>query len=313
MISVTGMIYYGYKTFYFDKEPVGTSNYTHHYVLISEEMGNDYWALIEDGAQQVATKNSGIYLDSIAPEKADNDQLLRLLDRTISMGVDGIITQGVEGERFIELVRKGIERGIPILTIDSDVQESDRRAYIGTDNFYAGQLAAQTIIEHTTGTQFVGIVTGRVDSINQRERLAGLKDGIQSSDRIEIVGSRDSKITRIGAAQATYSLLKEYPEITTLVGTSALDGIGIVDGLDEIAPNKEVYITAFDVLPETLTLIDKGKIGATISQQPEEMGRRAMEVMLQIKNEEYLKEQTFTTTEIIDQSQVKQRLQGERK
>ena len=311
MISVTGMIYYGYKTFYFDKEPVGTTHYTDHYVLISEEMGNDYWELIEAGAQQVVAENSGIYLDSIAPEKADNDQLLRLLDRTISMGVDGIITQGVEGERFVELVQKGTERGIPILTIDSDVQGSERKAYIGTDNFYAGQLMAQSIIEQTTDQQFVGIVMGRADSINQRERLAGLKDGIQSNDQIQIVGNMDSNITRIGAAQATYSLIKKYPKITTLVGMSALDGVGIVDGLGEIAPNKEVYITAFDVLPETLTLIDKGKIAATISQDPEEMGRRAMEVMLDIKQEEYVEGKIFTTTEIIDAAKVKQR--GEQK
>src|SRR5690625_7756820 len=125
-MSVTGMFYYGYKTFYVDKETVETTHYTDHYVLISEEMGNDYWALIEEGAQQVAAENSGMYLDLIAPEKADNDKLLRLLDRTISMGVDGIITQGVAGERLVELVQKGTERGIAILTIDRDVQGRER-------------------------------------------------------------------------------------------------------------------------------------------------------------------------------------------
>jgi len=311
IMSVTGMFYYGYKTFYVDKETVETTHYTDHYVLISEEMGNDYWALIEEGAQQVAAENSGMYLDLIAPEKADNDQLLRLLDRTISMGVDGIITQGVAGERFVELVQKGTERGIPILTIDSDVQGSERMAYIGTDNFLAGQLVAQSIIEQTTDQQFIGIVMGRADSINQRERLAGLKEGIQSNEQIQIVGSMDSNITRIGAAQATYSLIKKYPEITTLVGMSALDGIGMVDGLGEIAPNKEVYITAFDVLPETLTLIDNGEIAATIAQDPEEMGRRAMDVMLEIEQEEYLEEQIFTPTEVIDKAKAKQ--YGERK
>ena len=44
-------------------------------------------------------------------------------------------------------VLKGVERGIPIITVDTDVKSSVRKAYVGTDNFYAGQLAGETVIE----------------------------------------------------------------------------------------------------------------------------------------------------------------------
>lgn len=302
--SFSGMIYYGYKTFYIEEEAIASQEYAYHFALISEEADNEYWRMIEQGASKFAAEHN-IYLEYVAPQKADNDQLLKLLDRMISARVDGIITQGVEGRRFVDLALKGLDRRIPIITIDTDVKSSARKAYVGTDNFQAGQLAGKAIIENTTGEQYVGIVTGRFEAINQQERIAGFEAAVESIDRIHIVEVQESNITQIGAAQATYSLLKEYPEINALIGTSALDGIGIVEGLHEIVPNKNVYITAFDILPETLKLIEEGKIDATIAQYPEEMGYKAMEVMVELQNHDLLDNQFFTETKIIEKREIK--------
>src|SRR5699024_5289557 len=117
------------------------------------------------------SRENDIYLEYVAPEKADNDQALMLLDRMISAKVDGIITQGIEGQHFVDLVHKGIERGIPIMTIDTDIASSERKAYVGSDNFRAGKQLGESIINDTSGKQYVGIVTGRKDSVNQQERV----------------------------------------------------------------------------------------------------------------------------------------------
>ena len=307
--SFIGMLIYGYKTFYIEMDNVVPKEYTYHFALIAEETENDYWRLIEKGAEEAAAQND-IYLEYVAPKKADNDQLLRLLDRKISAKVDGIIVQGIEGERFLDLVHKAVERDIPIITIDTDVKSSERKTYVGSDNFYAGQLAGKTIIENTTGEQYVGIVTGRFEAINQQERIAGFKQAVESNSRIHIVDIKESDITEIGATQATYSLIKEYPQITALVGTSSLDGIGMVEGLHEIAPNKEIYITAFDVLPETLALIRDNKIDATIEQYPEEMGFESVNVMISLQKQEVLENQNFTNSQIVERKDL-QRANGE--
>jgi ribose transport system substrate-binding protein len=213
--------------------------------------------------------------------------------------VDGIIVQGVEGQQFVDLAHKANERHLPLITIDADVKGSERQAYIGTDNFHAGELAGQALIENTTGEQYVGIVAGRMDAFSQQERIAGFKDKIKSHPRIHLTMTNESDITVIGAAQATYSLLKEHPEITALVGTSALDGMGMVEGLHEIAPNKAVYMTAFDMLPETLQLIRENKINVTIAQYPEEMGYKSVDVLIGLQEKGLLEREFFTKTKII--------------
>lgn len=311
-ISFIGMLIYGYKTFFIEAKKVESEDYPYHFALIAEEADNEYWRMIEKGAEEAASKHD-IYLEYLAPTRADNDKLLKLLDRMISAKVDGIIVQGVEGERFVDLVHKGVERGIPIITVDTDVSASERKAYVGTDNFYAGKLAGKAIIEKTTGEQHVGIVMGRFNAINQKKRLKGFKQIIKDVPRIQIVAMKESNITSIGAAQATYELLKEYPSINTFLGMSALDGTGIVEGIQEIAPDKNLTTIAFDIMPETLQLIREGKIDATIAQCPKKMGTKAVNVLMELQEHDLLHNEINTKTKIIGKDDLRFRGDGDSK
>ncbi|AIF44578.1 sugar-binding protein [Virgibacillus sp. SK37] len=300
--SISAMLFFGYKTFYIVPDTSKAENYSYHFALVAEETENNYWRLVEKGAKRAAAEKD-IYLEYIAPSKADNDQLLKLFDRMIAAKVDGIIVQGIEGERFVDLVHKGVERNIPVITIDTDVP-SERKAYVGTDNFYAGQLAGRYIIENTKGEQHVGVIVGRFEAINQQERLAGFKDAIKAHPRIQIAKIKESNITEIGATQATYVMMKQHPEINALLGLSALDGLGMVEGIQQIFPTKDVLITSFDILPETMKLIREGKIDATIAQYPEEMGSMAVDVLIDLQNRDLVDNKIYTKTEIIEKADL---------
>src|SRR5699024_5212718 len=89
--------------------------------------------------------------------------------------------------------------------------------------------------------------------------------------------------TEIGAARAVYTLLKEHPEITAFVGTSALDGVGMVEGLEDIAPNKNIFLAAFDRLPETCELIREGKIDAKTAKYAVRMGYESIRIMYELQ------------------------------
>ncbi|WP_077328631.1 sugar-binding protein [Virgibacillus siamensis] len=309
-ISFIGMIIYGYKTFFIETKKVTSEDYQYHFALIAEEADNAYWRMIEKGAKKAAAEHD-IYLEYLAPTRADNDNLLKLLDRMISAKVDGIIVQGVEGERFVDLVHKGVERGIPIITVDTDVPESERKAYVGTDNFQAGKLAGKALIKKTSGKQHVGVVLGRFNAINQKLRLQGFQEVINEHSRIHIVAMKESNISSIGAAQAAYDLLKEFPSINTFVGMSALDGIGITDGIQEIAPDRNFTIIAFDLIPETLALIRDGKINATVAQYPERMGTKAVNVLIELQEHDLLDNEKYTGTKVIEKGDLRSR--GEQK
>lgn len=301
--SFLAMIYYGYQSFVIHLEPVTSKEYAYHFVLIAEEKENEYWRLVEKGARRAAEEHN-IYLEFAAPEKADNEEMLKLFDRFISSKVDGIMIQGVQGERFRELVHKAVERELPVITVDTDVQNTIRKAYIGTDNYLAGKLLGEALIKNTEGVQHVGVILGRFDAINQQERLNGLEDAIANAPRISIETVKESNITMVGATQAAYSILKENSKINAMVGLSALDGIGIAEGIKEVVPYKDIYVAAFDMLPKTLELIKSGDIDITIAQYPEEMGYQAVEIMIKLQSGDLLETRFFTDTKIISKKDL---------
>ncbi|WP_058308657.1 sugar-binding protein [Gracilibacillus massiliensis] len=303
LIPLSLMLYFGKETFYIEDQLTAGDPYDYHFVLITEEVGNDYWRLIEQGAKEAAAEHN-IYLEYIGPKVTDNDERLATLDRMIAADVDGIITKGMNDEIFSQLVQKASNRGIPVATIDTDNEKSDRQFYIGTDNYHAGFLAGQTLIEQTTGEQKVAVIIGLATAQNQLERLNGFQEAIAASNRIELVDVAESNITELGAAQATYELLKVHSDITAFLGTSALDGIGIVQGIGEREPDERPYVIAFDILPETVEAIEKGNIDATVVQYPEEMGKRSVELMLKIHKNQTVNPIHYTDTGIVKASHI---------
>ncbi|WP_077624737.1 sugar-binding protein [Sediminibacillus massiliensis] len=305
LVSLFLMLYYGKETFYMENQTASSQQiYDYHFALITEEVGNEYWRLIENGAKEEAGKHN-VYLEYVGPRKSDKEEKLHTIDRMISSKVDGIITQGIPGEAFKELVHKAVERGIDVITVDTDVPDSDRQVYVGTDNYQAGFLAGKALLNDTSGVVNVGIVTGSLDALNQQERIAGFKDALQMADRVRLVDIEESNITEIGAAQAAYSLLKDHPDINALFGTSALDGVGIVQGIEEIHLPEHPYIVGFDILPQTVELIEQGKIDATITQFPMEMGRLSVRYMIDLQQEKVIPTLQNTETSIIRNQDIK--------
>ncbi|RSL33612.1 sugar ABC transporter substrate-binding protein [Salibacterium salarium] len=292
------MLYFGKETFYVEGTEPTAQTYDYHFALITEETGNAYWQMIEQSAKATAADHN-IYLESMGPRKANPEEVLRTMDQMIAANVDGIITQGLPGPRFLDLVVKANEHGIPVVTVDSDMPESERTAYIGTDNYESGYLAGEELIRETKGKQSVGIITGNVESLNQQQRIKGFEEAIKNVERIEVVDIKQSNITEVGAAQATYSMIKQHSNINALFGTSALDGIGMVQGVEEMTVWERPYMIAFDTLPETINLLEQEKLDATIAQYPEEMGKQAIQTMRDLQSQANVEPLQHTGTDVI--------------
>ncbi|MCP8617559.1 sugar-binding protein [Salirhabdus salicampi] len=302
-LCLTYTVYFGFQTFHVETERTVSSDYDYHIALIPEELDNDYWKLIEQGARDAAEEHN-IYIEYVGAKQADDDEQLRTLDKMIAAKVDGILIQGMGVERFYDLVHEARQKGIPIVTVDTDSPLSERFAYVGTNNYKAGYIAGEALVNNTTGHQYVGVITGRNVSKNQQLRVSGFQDAIASYDRIEIVDIRESNITKVGAAEATYELLKEHANINAFFGTSALDGIGIHEGITQMNVKNHPYIIAFDDLPETIRLVQRGKIQATVIQQPYEMGVNGVHVLMDLMKRKHTPELHFTNIEVIHREDV---------
>ncbi|MEH7010862.1 sugar-binding protein [Neobacillus niacini] len=282
LVSFAFSVFYGYKVLTHDLSAEGgtVEKYNYHFVLVTEELDNAYWRLVEKGAQ-AAAKEYGVFLEYSGPKQADIDEHLKTIEMAFASKVDGILTQGLSDEQFTPLINRVVEK-LPVITVDTDAANSNRMAYIGTDNYYSGYLAGKALIADTKGQANVAIITGNFYANHQLLRVEGFKDAVKAETGIKIITVEKSGISRVRAAEKAYKILKDYPEVNAFYGTSALDGIGIAQVVDKVIKSGPVYIIGFDTLPETLEYIRKGTINATVVQEPYEMGYRAVKMMIDL-------------------------------
>jgi len=282
-------------------KPVSSSDY--HFILIPEEMDNPYWHLVEDGAK-AAGAQADVAIEYKGPVQANVEEHIGAIDTAIATKVDGIITQGTVSPEMTAVINAAIQKGIPVITLDSDDPDSRRVAYIGTNNFKAGYQAGEALIKATHGKAEVGIITGNFDSTNEKQRVAGFEKAVSRARDVHIVDVEESHITRVQAAEKTYNMLIKYPKINAFFGTSSLDGIGISAIIEQLDHKKDTYIIAFDTLKETQTLIKKGAIDATVSQDPYQMGYQSVLMMLDILKGKQIKSLKYTDSQIIRASDL---------
>jgi len=279
-----------------------SSNQPYHLVLIEQEQSHPYWQMVEKGALESA-QQYGMEIEFNGPVRFSMEEQIKLLEKAIAAKVDGIIVQGLNDSKFSPVINRAIEKGIPVLTIDTDAPNSKRLAYVGTDNFEAGKQLGYTVVKATGGKGKIGVIIGSDTAENQILRLKGFQSIVEQYPDMVILSVRSSNISRIEAIQQAVDMLQRHPDMNIMVGTSALDGIGILQAKKSLGRN-EVKIFGFDNLPEMLEAIQNGEIVATVSQRPYLMGYDSVRLLNDYLHHKSLPKQHFTQIAVIDKSNV---------
>ncbi|MGG1675621.1 sugar-binding protein [Neobacillus sp. NRS-1170] len=300
LVSCSFASFYGYKVVTHDlpKEEKTVEKYNYHFVLVSQELDNEYWRLVEKGAR-AAAKQYGVLLEYAGPKQANIEDHVKTIEMSAASKVDGIMTQGLSDQQFTPLINRVVSKGIPVITVDTDAANSLRLAYIGTDNYFSGFLAGKALIQDTKGQANVAIITGSFYANHMQQRVKGFQDAVKGEKGIHIITVEESEISRVKAAEKANQILQDHPEVNAFFGTSALDGIEIAHVVEKYKKQDQIYIIAFDTLPETLDYIRKGTIKATVVQEPYEMGYKAVKMMIDLREGKTVPPIVHTDTRIL--------------
>ena len=272
-------------------------------VLISHVYSNPYWQDVKKGAEDAA-EDKNIIVEFQGPDYASVEEGIRLIKMASASNVSGIITYVQDSSRYNSTINKIIEDNIPLITIDSDAEESKRLSYIGTDNVSAGKVAAKEMINQVGDTGDIGIILGGFEVKNQIERVNGFTSYIEDYSKLKITNVESSDSYLLQAELATKKILTDNVHIKALFCTSAQDGIGAAKAVKSMELDKEVKIVCFDALPETLDLIEEGTISATIAQNPYLMGQEAVNTIVNIIDGNKVRDIQFIDVTVINDKNI---------
>ena len=182
---------------------------------------------------------------------------------------DGIVMMALEHPAVREAVATLAARGVPVVTLISDLTHSQRAAFIGLDNRAAGRTAAY-LIGRFIGPRAakVALIAGSRSYSAHEEREAGFMHLIDESfARLEVVGLREGQDDAGKNYRQTRALLEQHP---TLAGIYNIGGAsdGVARALKETGRDQDVVFVGHGLTPDTRALLIDGSMDAVITQSP---------------------------------------------
>lgn len=177
--------------------------------------------------------------------------------------------------------------GIPVFTADIACTAEGVAvvSHIATDNFMAGRLAAQALIEALHGSGKIGIIDHpEVESAQMRTKgfEAELEEQkIKKSAKLEIVAKLPGLGSKDKAFRAAEDMLQAHQDLDGIFAINDPTALGAVAALEKAGKAGRIKIVAIDGQPEGRQAIKEGKIYADVIQHPEIIGKKAVAIIMQ--------------------------------
>jgi ribose transport system substrate-binding protein len=249
-----------------------------HFAFVTNN-ASDFWTIARKGTEKADAELPNVTVEFKIPADGTAAEQKRIVDDLLAKGVDGIAISPVDPNNQTQMINDVAKQAI-VFTQDSDAPQSDRAAYVGTDNVAAGRQAGGLIKEALPAGGKIMVFVGKLDARNAQERLQGIKEALQGST-VQIIDTRTDDTDRVRAKSNVADTLVKYPEVKALVGLWSYNGPAILNAVQEAGKTGQVQIIAFDEEDETLAGVKAGAIYATVVQQPFEFGYQAIKLMAQ--------------------------------
>lgn len=262
--------------------------------VILPHFDDGYWMLIEEGIEQSGEKlkkSCGIDIKILKPQLNYNiPQMVELLKQQIAAKVDVLVVQGNEDEEYIDTLKEAWSEGIQIICVDTDIKSFPEHLYIGTDNYEAGKMLGEELINVTDGEANVALISGEPGFSNLEERLEGLQDAVKDYPKIHLGDVQYDDYDGLTVMKMYYQNTEGADTIVFLEGTG---GVTISSQFKQRDDQYE-HILGFDAFYGVIS----GAIDGIIKQDTNMMGEQVVEEIANfIRNGEYSSETVYTDTQ----------------
>lgn len=187
-----------------------------------------------------------------------------------------LVVQAINAPVIAEKINALAEKGIPTITVNSDLESSRRACYVGSDYAKGGQTAAGIMRAMTGGVGKLGIIAGVETVLGHRLRLRAFEEHLRMTCPGMDILCKESADDDVAHAYArTKAMLTAHPAIDTMMLIAA--GLeGVCAAVQELGMEKRIRLFGFDNIPMTEAMMRRDLLKAVICQQPFQQGHRAV-------------------------------------
>lgn len=238
--------------------------------------GNPFFKLLADAMLAEAQKQ-GYELVIVSADLDVNKQKNQLAD-FIVQNVAAVVLTPVDSKAIVTGVKQANEAGIPVFTADIALlaEGAEVVSHVATDNYQAGQVAGQAMIEALNGTGKVAIIDHpEVESVIQRTKgfQAALAASAPSIKVVSILPGGGEKDRSFKAAE---DVLQAHSDLAGIFAINDMSALGAVAAIEKANKAGKIKVVGIDGLPEGKKAIKEGKVYADAIQHPDQIGQTTL-------------------------------------
>jgi ribose transport system substrate-binding protein len=254
-----------------------------------------------------------VEIEWLTPPQESGAAQAERIAQAVKDGLDAVLVSCSDALELTPAIDDAVARGVPVMTFDSDAPDSKRFAYIGVDDFKAGETIMAELAHLldgnpervpmpsrdelrpaqpasaprvTTRGARIAVLAGNRNAPNLRRRVEGVLHEASRHPDIKIVGTYFHVETPEEASAAVMRAQAAHPEITgwAMVGGWALYTRTL---LRELAPRADarrgrpaIQIVSINALPPQLAYVEAGMAPVLLAQPTYLWGARGVEIIV---------------------------------
>ena len=249
---------------------------------------NAFFDILEEEIREYANRpaNIGLSIRVHRIKGFDPDALAETIER-ISRQTDGIAIVAIESPQVREAVNRTVQKGIPVVTLVSDLSGSRRTGYVGLDNRAGGRTAGYLMGRFLTGhVGTVLMLAGSPRLRDHEEREMGFRRVLSERfDNLKIITFLEDRDDDETTYQQVKKILEQHPDLVGIYDIGA-GTRGIARALEEAGRGTDIVFIGHELTRYSREFLINGVMDAVIDQVPRKEARMLIDMLERFANGE---------------------------
>lgn len=220
---------------------------------------------IESAKAEIENMGGLVFVKQIVG--SDAQETIRAMEELRKKDVYAIALNPTKDDELKNVINQYVtEYQIPIVTMNSDLEETGRICYIGQDGFRCGATAAGLMKEIVRESGKIAVISGYEVNPSLKNRELGFKKEMaRICPHLEVLETRYAFNDPARSEEIARQVMEEYPDLRGIFITSHAE-MGVCNVLENYYPDRDVKVIANDTIGEERERVLNSKVNFVLEQ-----------------------------------------------
>jgi ribose transport system substrate-binding protein len=253
------------------------------FVWSPKATNNPVFDVAKTGGETRAQELGGVTFQWVGPAEANAQQQVQLLDDVVNKGCDGIGISCNNADALKPTIDRAADKGIPVITWDSDSPSSKRITFYSQDGKKAAEKGAELFIAamKDNPSRSYALLTGVPGAPNLEERIAAFRAVADLPEHnLQWLATEACNDDIQKAVEVVENRMTATPDLGGWFFIGGWPLFGDVKAMPKLVAAKgKTKIVSWDTLPAELKLLQEGLVQGLIGQKYYGWGYDGVKIM----------------------------------